>query len=107
MRELLVQMVSGPAAGPLLTSYRRHTVPRGWAVRLFVASLQDAAMSIPVNLSVCILKNFLEAALLGAGHKHLHLHPILALHSGVQESFHGQWVRNPLSCILESLAATH
>ena len=54
MRELLVQMVSGPAAGPLLTSYSRHTVPRGWAVRLFVASLQGAAMSIPVNLSLCV-----------------------------------------------------
>lgn len=32
---------------------------------------------------------------------------ILALQSGVQESFHGQWFRNPLSYLLESLAATH
>ena len=58
--------------------YWPHTAyilsPCGWAGRLFVASLQDTAMSNPGNLSVCLLRNFLEAALPGAGYKHLHLH---------------------------------
>ena len=31
-------------------------------------------MSNPGNLSVCLLRNFLEEALPGAGYKHLHLH---------------------------------